>query len=287
MVPRHGGAKSHASDALFDAGRRATQPRQLPQGIARTTLAFRSVQPYVCIMRAIVVASGLWLSAVACTPSAGGAIDPRPAATTSVEIGVLASAAPSIATPSAYATVPIGSPQSSRGAPGQDGSAPSHEMSDDELMAVMLGESRGGASGPGGAGVGATVAAAPSTTTALARPPIVRELREFHSSAGLDPDVIRRVIRQQFGLFRACYAMGLAKQPQLAGTLGFDFKIDSQGATSAITRGPITLSDSQVVECVASRFSHLKFPLSKFAVSSVHFALEFLPGEPARHLSAP
>ena len=256
-----------------------------PSTHSGTPLAFCCMRTYAQAMRAALKAiwrSGLWLSALACTPSASGAIDPRPSPTTTVE---MEAAGQSAATRPERVGSPTAVPASSSSADREGTTA--REASDEELMATMLGEPQsapGGTVGTGvaGAGVGVTVAAAPSGASTLEAPPVVRESRDFRASPGLAPEVIRRVIRQQFGFFRACYSMGLAKQPQLAGTLAFDFKIDGHGVPSDVTRGRAPIADSKVVECVASRFPKLLFPIPTVAPISVHFALEFMPARPAK-----
>jgi hypothetical protein len=77
----------------------------------------------------------------------------------------------------------------------------------------------------------------------------------------LPPEVVQRIVRQNFGRFRLCYEEALAKSPTLAGTVSTKFVIDKHGAPTQVTReASTTLANATVVSCVTGAFSNLTFP---------------------------
>ncbi|HYP88257.1 MAG TPA: AgmX/PglI C-terminal domain-containing protein, partial [Polyangiaceae bacterium] len=78
-------------------------------------------------------------------------------------------------------------------------------------------------------------------------------------SGRLPPDVVQRIVRQNFGRFRNCYEMGLRTNPNLTGRVVARFVIGRDGAVSNVSAGG-DLPDSQVRSCVASAFYGLSFP---------------------------
>lgn len=76
----------------------------------------------------------------------------------------------------------------------------------------------------------------------------------------LPPEVIKRIVRQNFPRVRECYEKGLKKKPDLAGTVSVAFVIDEKGAVTGATRAGGTLKDDDVAACVVKVFSTLYFP---------------------------
>lgn len=96
----------------------------------------------------------------------------------------------------------------------------------------------------------------------------------------LPPEVIQRIVRQNFGRFRLCYEKGLASDPKLAGTVATKFVIDTKGSVSGVTRdASTTLTDAAVVTCVTSAFSSLSFPQPEGGIVTVVYPLIFNPGD--------
>jgi Ca-activated chloride channel family protein len=50
---------------------------------------------------------------------------------------------------------------------------------------------------------------------------------------GLDPEIVRRIVRAHINELRSCYNQGQVKQPQLAGSITIAFEI---GAPSRVCR---------------------------------------------------
>ena len=79
-------------------------------------------------------------------------------------------------------------------------------------------------------------------------------------SGRLPPEVIQRIVRQNFGRFRLCYEKGLAKDPNLAGRVSVRFMIGRGGSVPVASNAGSDLPDAEVVQCVVSAFRGLTFP---------------------------
>lgn len=97
-------------------------------------------------------------------------------------------------------------------------------------------------------------------------------------SGRLPPEVIQRVVRQNFGRFRACYQLGLTRNPNLEGRIAARFVIARDGAVSSVANGGSDLPDSQVVSCVISAFYGLSFPQPENGIVTVNYPIMLSPG---------
>jgi hypothetical protein len=86
---------------------------------------------------------------------------------------------------------------------------------------------------------------------------------ETKTTGHLPPEVIQRVVRQNFGRFRLCYENGLRGNPNLAGRVGVRFVIGRDGGVMSSANGGSDLPDAGVVSCVVSAFRGLQFPQSE------------------------
>jgi hypothetical protein len=98
------------------------------------------------------------------------------------------------------------------------------------------------------------------------------------SNGRLDPEVIKRAVRQQFGRFRFCYEVGLAKNPALTGRVSVRFVIDRGGAVTMAQDAGSDLADEGVVTCVTRAFLALSFPAIAGGVATVTYPIVFSPG---------
>lgn len=96
-------------------------------------------------------------------------------------------------------------------------------------------------------------------------------------SGHLPPDVIQRVVRQNFGRFRSCYEVGLRSNPNLEGRVTARFVIGRDGAVSNVSAGG-DLPDSSVRSCVASAFYGLTFPAPDSGIVTVTYPILLTPG---------
>src|SRR6185295_8256928 len=66
----------------------------------------------------------------------------------------------------------------------------------------------------------------------------------------LPPEVIQRIVRQNFGRFRLCYENGLRTNPNLQGRVAVKFVIDRSGSVSTASDGGSDIPDQSVISCV-------------------------------------
>jgi hypothetical protein len=108
--------------------------------------------------------------------------------------------------------------------------------------------------------------------------PVLRAVGETVVGGHLAPELIQRVVRQNFGRFRNCYETGLRGNPNLTGRVTARFIIDREGAVSSASNGGSDLPDSKVVSCVVAAFYGVSFPAPKDGVVSVTYPIMFTPG---------
>ncbi|TKD12499.1 AgmX/PglI C-terminal domain-containing protein [Polyangium fumosum] len=121
------------------------------------------------------------------------------------------------------------------------------------------------------------------------RPPAIR-LGNLQVSGRLPPGEIQRIVRMNFGTFRACYQEGLKRNPDLEGRFGVLFVIGKDGrvtkagarpdptAEFATERAEPLLPDEKVVACVVGAFEKLVFPAPEGGTVTVMYPIQFSPG---------
>jgi pSer/pThr/pTyr-binding forkhead associated (FHA) protein len=97
-------------------------------------------------------------------------------------------------------------------------------------------------------------------------------------SGRLPPEVIQRIVRQNYGRFRMCYEQGLGRNPNLEGRVSARFVIGRDGAVSNASNGGSDLPDSAVVSCVVSAFYGLSFPQPEGGIVTVVYPIMLSPG---------
>jgi hypothetical protein len=95
-------------------------------------------------------------------------------------------------------------------------------------------------------------------------------------SGRLPPEVIQRVVRQNYGRFRACYEVGLRANPNLEGRVTARFVIGGDGSVSNVSAGG-DLPDAGVKSCVASAFYGLSFPTPEGGIVTVSYPIMLTP----------
>jgi pSer/pThr/pTyr-binding forkhead associated (FHA) protein len=109
------------------------------------------------------------------------------------------------------------------------------------------------------------------------KPPQVR-MGATSVSGRLPPEVIQRIVRQNFGRFRLCYENGLRNNPNLQGRVSVRFVIGRDGAVSNVGNGGSDLPDGGVVSCVVRAFYGLSFPQPEGGIVTVVYPIMFAPG---------
>jgi hypothetical protein len=95
----------------------------------------------------------------------------------------------------------------------------------------------------------------------------------------LPPEVIQRIVRQNFGRFRLCYENGMKNNPNLQGRVSVKFVIDRSGAVAMTADGGSDLPDQGVVQCVVRGFGNLSFPQPEGGIVTVVYPIMFNPGD--------
>jgi hypothetical protein len=114
-------------------------------------------------------------------------------------------------------------------------------------------------------------------STHVAKAPQVRFEGTTVNGGKIAPEVIQRIVRQNFGRFRACYESGLRNNPSLAGRVAVRFIIGRDGAVG-MASGDNGLPDSAVTSCVVRAFYGLSFPPPEGGVVTVVYPIVFTPG---------
>lgn len=109
-----------------------------------------------------------------------------------------------------------------------------------------------------------------------ARPPRVR-MGATNVSGRLPPEVIQRIVRQNFGRFRLCYESALKNNPNLQGRVVVSFVIGRDGTVSSVGGGG-DIPDAGVISCVAGQFRGLTFPQPEGGIVTVSYPIVFTPG---------
>ncbi len=110
------------------------------------------------------------------------------------------------------------------------------------------------------------------------QPPRVR-MGATSVSGKLPPEVIQRIVRQNYGRFRMCYQQGLERNPNLQGRVTTRFVIGRDGSVSHVANGGSDLPDSGVVGCVVRAYNGLSFPAPPDGIVTVVYPINFSPGD--------
>jgi hypothetical protein len=105
-------------------------------------------------------------------------------------------------------------------------------------------------------------------------------------SGRLPPEVIQRIVRQQFGALRLCYERGLRKTPTLQGRVVTRFMIDGKGAVESVSDAGSDLPDKDVVACAQAVFKRISYPAPEGGKVSVVYPIMFSPGDDAPRVPA-
>jgi hypothetical protein len=97
-------------------------------------------------------------------------------------------------------------------------------------------------------------------------------------SGRLPPEIIQRIVRQNYGRFRMCYEQGLGRNSGLEGRVSVRFVIDQGGAVVNVASAGSDLPDAGVVGCVTRAFYGLSFPRPESGIVTVVYPILFSPG---------
>ncbi len=123
----------------------------------------------------------------------------------------------------------------------------------------------------------APLSASPEETAKSRGAPLLRQ-GATQVSGRLPPEVIQRIVRQNFGRFRLCYENGLKSNPHLQGKVSIRFVISARGEVSSVADGGSDLPDPSVVSCIQGGFRGLSFPEPESGTVTVVYPMHFSPG---------
>jgi outer membrane biosynthesis protein TonB len=93
----------------------------------------------------------------------------------------------------------------------------------------------------------------------------------------LDRKVVKEIIREHHKEVRACYEMGLARQPDVAGRVQSAFTVSTAGDVVAVDIRDSTLGSPAIEECVRRRVFSWKFPKPVGGNADVSYVFNFFP----------
>lgn len=98
----------------------------------------------------------------------------------------------------------------------------------------------------------------------------------------IPPDVIQRVVRDNYGRFESCYEVGLRANKALEGRVIIKFVIDRAGTVAFAADAGSDLPDDGVIACVVRAFDTLVFPEGTDSVVAVVYGLALNRSERSR-----
>jgi len=111
----------------------------------------------------------------------------------------------------------------------------------------------------------------------VTKAPMIR-MGSTHVSGRLPPEIIQRIVRQNFGRFRACYEEGLRRRgPTLTGRIATKFVIGRDGIVRDLALAESDMNDADVESCVTKAFGGLQFPVPEGGIVTVVYPIAFRP----------
>ena len=91
----------------------------------------------------------------------------------------------------------------------------------------------------------------------------------------IPPEVVQRIMRQQYGRYRLCFQNGLRNNPNLSGRVTIRFIIGRDGAVSSVSNGGSDMPDPGVINCVLNSTYGLSFPAPDNNIVTVVYPITF------------
>jgi hypothetical protein len=112
---------------------------------------------------------------------------------------------------------------------------------------------------------------------APAEPPQIR-LGATKVSGRLNPELIRKTVREAYASLRLCFEDGLRRNPQLTGSLLASFVISRDGTVGSAFDAGSDLPDPEVIQCVLAAIQALRFPQPDAGIVEVSYPITLTPG---------
>lgn len=200
---------------------------------------------------------------------------------------VLPPAPVALASAAASSAAPTSTPTPHEEAP------PAPEPPPEDTPLVGLGSSQGfgglgltgtggsGGTGPADIGLGSGSFGHSGIGGGVSRPSPTLRMGPIKLTGKLPPEVVQRIVRQNFGRFRLCYENGLRLNPTLGGTVAVKFVIGKDGAVRTFALDPsTTMADKGVSACVVRAIGQLSFPQPESGEVTVVYPIVFAPPAP-------
>jgi hypothetical protein len=94
----------------------------------------------------------------------------------------------------------------------------------------------------------------------------------------LPPEVIQKIVRSHYTVFRRCFEAGLGRDAHLQGRVSIRFVINVRGDVENAEDSESDLPDPQVITCIANEFSRMKFPEPQGGIVTVVYPIMLEPG---------
>jgi hypothetical protein len=113
----------------------------------------------------------------------------------------------------------------------------------------------------------------------VAKAPTVRQPTSIETNGRLPPEVIQRIVRQNFGRFRVCYESALRSNPGLTGRVVTKFVIGRDGSVAQASDAGSDIASQEVIGCVVRSYTSLSFPQPEGGIATVVYPIVLTPGE--------
>lgn len=98
-------------------------------------------------------------------------------------------------------------------------------------------------------------------------------------SGRVPPEVIQRIVRQNYGRMRGCYEEGLRQNPHAAGRLTVQFVIEHDGSVSRVSTAGADEVGAGVAACVVRAMQQMSFPSPDGGTVTVSYPFVFSPAD--------
>jgi len=132
--------------------------------------------------------------------------------------------------------------------------------------------------GAGGTGAGLGVGSLRLSGKHRGKVPIIK-MGEMKVEGRLPPDVVKRIVRQNFARFRFCYENELRNDPTLEGDVVSKIIIGKTGDVTSVTDAKSSMKNAKVVQCVQKSLHALSFPQPEGGIVSATLPVHFEPGK--------
>jgi hypothetical protein len=114
---------------------------------------------------------------------------------------------------------------------------------------------------------------------AIDKPITLRAANAAVVDGRLSPEIIQKLVRQKYGVFRRCYEDGLRRNARLAGRVDTQFVIERDGSVRRAKVKCMTMDDRDMARCVLSGYRTIVFPSPADGVVTVTYPIMFIPDD--------